>query len=497
MEVIIPTAIQPKTIIMKKATFLITAVVLLLFGCKKESKPEKEASKSEFAGTKISELVSSNEKQFPSYNTNFPPPAGAPEVFQLSQDYPHEIIKENFPWLSVDFKKSPDAYIRSVLKYSLEGNIEVGFKGQLNKVRKWYHAPWLHDDGKYDTITGNYIGNGREYIHGLTRERPTPKFEIHTLQDVTLENWAVGMYNAPGGYTLGSVWDSPTIPPHPEKANFPEGTVCCKLLFTDGTVEKVPFLKGTLEWQADIYPCNPSGQSCQKRSVKTVRLLQIDIAVKDRRASETGWVFGTFIYDASNKGITVWDRMVPVGLSWGNDPKVTNDLHKDGAFINKDLKESYINASLIEVPGKKYTNQAYMRYHGLGGRLNGPVDNPISSCVSCHGQAGVSSQGHPMPMGDFSATRQNYPIASFELYFTNPKPGAYNRTFQNNIYMTTDYSLQLESGIRNYFNNNLLKKQVVASAKAKNKDIRSMTETEVRKSAQKVKSIPEVTRGGE
>ncbi len=36
---------------------------------------------------------------------------------------------------------------------------------------------------------------GREFIHGLTRERVTRKKELHPNQTVALSNWAVGFYN--------------------------------------------------------------------------------------------------------------------------------------------------------------------------------------------------------------------------------------------------------------------------------------------------------------
>ena len=386
--------------------------------------------------------------EFPSFDPNFPPPAGV-NRFELSQDYPVQYEDENYPWLNVNPFENPEKYMDVVLAYSLEGNLEVNFKGQDNQVRKWYHAPWLHDDSRL--TTDGRPGNGREYINGLTRERGTPLFEIHKNQDVRLENWAVGMYNAPGGYTLGRVWKTETGVPNPRNSTFPEGTVSFKLLFTDGEVQKVPFLEGTLEWTANIYKCNPRGVDCRERINRKVRLIQIDIAIKDQRAKKTGWFFGTFMYDASASGRNVWEKMVPVGLSWGDDQIVFSRMNDDGAFVNSDLKETYLNPSLIEDPDKEYTDQAYVRYHGLGGRLNGPVDNPISSCISCHGQAGVSDSGNILPMADFSQQRVSFSLREFIRYFSNVRPGAYGRNFDGRNYISTDYSLQLSAGIRNYY----------------------------------------------
>tara|TARA_R110002096_G_scaffold265299_1_gene458757 strand:+ start:5622 stop:7103 length:1482 start_codon:yes stop_codon:yes gene_type:complete len=489
---------------MKSKKGLALLIIVLAFACKENQKEDNsniqllEDNKIENLNSENKQLVISRDHletlmskttdKFPSYNPNYPPPSGAKEVFQLSQDYPKTFTPETYPWLAHDFKTKPNDYIKAVLNYCLEGNIEVDFKGQSNQVRKWYHAPWMHDDG-------NPIGNGREYIHGLTRERGTPKFEIHDKQDVRLENWAVGMYSAPGGFTIGNVWSSPDVNPDPTKAQFPEGTVTFKLLFTDGAVDKVPFLDGSLQWQANIYECGSNSCKQKGRINRTVSLLQIDVAVKDKRALKTGWVFGTFMYDASASGNTVWEKMVPVGLSWGDDANVKSDLNKDGAFVNKDLKETYLNPNLIEDKTKTYTNQAYVKYHGLGGRLNGPVDNPISSCISCHGQGGVNNQGRVLPMANFRLTRQTFTDAEFDKYFANVKGGAYVRNFGGTDYNTTDYSLQLSAGIRNYYQNELFKSSISSSVLFSNTEIDTFSLQKVNELKNVILKLPEVSRG--
>lgn len=432
----------------QKFSFLsILILLIILFSCK-QSIQNINPSK----GISTTKKIIYTQSLFPSYNVNYTPPSGM-KTFELSQDYPKTWVVENYPWQSIDFKKEPELYMRTVLNYCLEGNLEVDFKGQENKIRKWYHAPWLHDDEKY--LNKEYIGNGREYIHGLTREFATPKYKIHDQQNVELENWAVGMYNAPGGYTLGQVWPDPRQGPDPGKSNFPEGTVSFKLLFTDADTRKIPFLKNTFEWKANIYSCNPNTNCAdKKRTDRTVRLLQIDIAIKDERALKTGWVYGTFMYDGSSKGKTIWERMVPVGLSWGNDSNIKKDLNRDGAFINEELKESFINASLIHSKGKG-DDVAYLRYHGLGGRLNGPIDNLVSSCISCHGNAAVNNKGVTLPLGDFkvSTTRLNYSLESFKQFFMDMPSGAHVIKWNGEDYITTDYSLQISTGIRNYYMN--------------------------------------------
>lgn len=124
--------------------------------------------------------------------------------------------------------------------------MQVEFRVQDNPLRKWYHAPWLHDDG--DTN-----GGGREYHHGLTRERDLGYRSSIVFKQIPAQNWAIGFYNNRGGYMLGKVWITPSGYPDPSQASLPENTVAFKLLFTDAFPQEVPFLAGSLEWTANIY----------------------------------------------------------------------------------------------------------------------------------------------------------------------------------------------------------------------------------------------------
>lgn len=344
-----------------------------------------------------------------------PPANWTGPVFKLSQDYPSQLPTEVYPWKQFDFQKQWKDYMLSVLKYCYEGNVENDWELQKNSVRRWYHAPWLH-----------WGRNGREYVHGLTHERVSQPEELSRSQRAAVQNWAVGMYNAPGGYVLGRVWRDPRKP-DPLAARFPDGTVSCKLLFTQATPDQVPYLKGSIEWKAFIYqstvsPTNPLGD----RSIQAVRLLQIDIAVRDDRANNTtGWVFGTFVYSADAPGKTPWDRMVPVGLMWGNDPKITVQMVRSGIT----LKETIINDA-PELPHQ---------HLGWAGRLNGPVDNPISSCLSCHAQARWS----PDNPASLTPPRNAKPDSPLWLkWFENVPAGEPAAT-------SLDYSLQLLTGIQN------------------------------------------------
>ena len=166
------------------------------------------------------------------------PPSGY-EPYQLKIDFPQtEPEVEERPWLKfAPFKAGSlqeradqsRAYLSAVLSYVMEGNREVDWRVEKNEVRDWYYAPWMHFDG----------ANGREPLRGLTRELCSAPGVLHSLQKTPTDSWAVGFYNAPGGYQIGQVWKSwveaatcPSEPAEPVDIGFPEGTVSFKLLFT-------------------------------------------------------------------------------------------------------------------------------------------------------------------------------------------------------------------------------------------------------------------------
>jgi hypothetical protein len=328
----------------------------------------------------------------------------------LSQDYPGTPPPaEVYPWKSIDFKTDPMAYMLAVRQYVYEGNLSTNpnapWRIQNNPVRKWYHAPWL-DSGR----------NGREFVHGLTRELASVPGQLwkNPPQNQTIQNWAVGFYNAPGGYILGNVWCNPQNPTT-STVTFPEGTVSAKLLFSGAPIAQVPIFQGSVQWKANIN--TQPGNSQSPRQPQTVRLLQIDLAVRDDRNTETGWVFGTLIYDRTAPG-SPWEKMQPVGLMWGNDPGVTP--------TSGQITQTWLNPAVKSI----------MRHYGWAERLNGPVDNPLSSCLSCHATAGWPIAPMLPPNGSTDQQRLKW--------FRNIKTGEPFEQGQASF----DYSLQLAAGVR-------------------------------------------------
>jgi hypothetical protein len=171
----------------------------------------------------------------------------------------------------------------------------------------------------------HYGPAGREPIHGLTFERPIPPNELARSQNRYLQTWAVGFYNAPGASIFARVWKDPNRPVWDTHVKYPSGTMIFKILFTTGTEDEVPTLKGAPTWKAvrhtpglprstlihmtqvivpQMNPLDdPQPPFDQKPVIRNdfasdVRLIQMDFAVRDDR-SPIGWVFGTFMYDGS------------------------------------------------------------------------------------------------------------------------------------------------------------------------------------------------------
>lgn len=231
--------------------------------------------------------------------------------------------------------------------------------------QKWYPAPRMFYGATNTPGT-------REAAHGMTLERTVRVNELGG-NTAAFQNYAVAYYDARGGRVLQRLWKTTTPgvdQPKLSGMKFAEDSFVFKLLYSAAPPSAFPqdLLAGSL--QLGILP-NPGGAPV------LVRLMQIDIAVKDRRASATGWYFATYAFAAMQPGTSPWTKMAPVGLMWGNDP------------AGAPLTESWINPAA----------PAYARAHlGVEGRLNGPVDNPASACMSCHSTAQAPALAPMLPI---------------------------------------------------------------------------------------------------
>ena len=205
-----------------------------------------------------------------------------------------------------------------MLAYALEGQDREHWRLDHNRIRNWYHAPWI---GPGPT--------GREFIHGLTRERDFSPGELGPAQTACRQNWAIAFYNPAGGYVLGRIWRPVAHGQAPDLSHlpFPAGTVVAKLVYTEATATDWPRLVGAPEIEANIHtrgnandPACPVAASAA-RSPQRLRLIQIDLAIREPTATyKTGWVFASFVYDGRKPGADPWAKLEPLGLMWGNDP---------------------------------------------------------------------------------------------------------------------------------------------------------------------------------
>ena len=143
--------------------------------------------------------------RFPDFG--FMPPAHQYEgrVFRLSQDYPKQALDPaTAPAFCTndfdDVTKYWKRFLLEVRAYCFEGNIfggdvEDDWRVENNKGRRWYHIPWQH-----------YGPNGREGIHGLTKEAPVQPRQLAWTQTYTGgQTYAVAFYNEYAGFTIGQV----------------------------------------------------------------------------------------------------------------------------------------------------------------------------------------------------------------------------------------------------------------------------------------------------
>ncbi|WP_022943925.1 hypothetical protein [Pseudoalteromonas ruthenica] len=344
-------------------------------------------------------------------------------TFALSDAYPKQAVDDSQAQKWRDkkfdalFDESTDAktkyklalaYGQAVMDYVLAGNTQrqgiEDFNVCENKVRPWFHMPFQ----TYDPMSG------REFTHGLTREAPV----TFSVQDGTGTDqstmWAVGIYNATAAYTLGQVWKNGTAQVPDSNITFDEGAVIAKPLFNTSTVAQLPVLTNMPSWNANISApafcvCHSAegpkeectlveeAKQCPRSYAQwsNVKLLQFDFAVKDSRAEDTNWVYGTFVADGLRKAklANPWQRMSLLGVMWGNDTPANGHYAIDypESPREKGFKEAVIIWDTVDELNK-YAGSGRTRalgHLGCNNRLNGPADNSNSSCMSCHGTASV------------------------------------------------------------------------------------------------------------
>jgi len=407
----------------------------IIIGCTQNDKPATSTPSD--GGTETSSDFGAEQNRFPDFGYMLPGYKGP--VFRLSQDYPTTVPNSPLPdFFQTDFRKDWRKYLEQVQAYCFEGNTEVDFRVERNTKRKWYHMPWQH-----------YGPQGREGFHGLTQEAPVQAYQLAATQSIdTAGAVAVGFYNDIGGYTIGEVWNNHYAPNHSKNVAFKNGAVLFKLLFVtlpeSVAAQQVPWLANGLWWDAyvvsnfdNMAKPNPADYRYKTR----VALVQMDIMVRDDRAPN-GWIFGNFQYNGAMNKPNKWMNLVPVGIMWGEDPEDSTNASNPKptkTIINPNLKETIINPDANELPPT---------HLGWNSRLNGPVDNPMSSCYSCHSTAEYPQYALMSPLFNPDTLKNNPPGSQgWMRWFRNLKCG---EPFTPEAH-SMDFSLQLAISLQNFY----------------------------------------------
>ena len=392
----------------RRVLWLVLLIAALLAACAgSDSTSDNRDTSTPMADSTATELAFRSAVNPPSADWQGP-------VFELSYDYPDSLpayCEAGGPWKSVDvdftaatptWEGGWDEYMEAILEYFSEGqdpqlDHNVGWQVSPNGTPRWYHVPWM----AFDKMSG------REFVHGLTNElsvfhsafvgpgRGTGTHSLPLASEGTgalFETWAFGVYNDCGAYAIGQGWPSAGEPVTvesdgrtlPKGLPFPSGSLVVKMLFTTATPDAIGYLSGSPVWLVNRHvQTSPERFETCERAVNDVHLIQIDVAVVDDR-SPSNWVFGTFAYDGTRKGDTVWERLSPLGVQWGSDPKT---------FPAVPEAESQLARESVLAPVDIY------EHFGCNGRLAGPVDEAESACLTCHQGAFATTPGTVPVMG--------------------------------------------------------------------------------------------------
>ena len=361
----------------------------------------------------------------------------------LNYDYPETAENKWFavaPRAPLTIESAADyvAKAKVFLEPSMRAMIEAPDNWDA-AANNWYGMIW-QGDGQKGPNGVTDPESGQEAILGAFSGQVITKETFSDFGLTTdMQNHTVIYYDAVSATMLNKLWADP-FKPNCGAVSFPEGGMVVKAAGVTPTPDQWPVVDGSSIW--NVYrptvdqltgpDYNPYTNA--KPVVVPLRVLQFDIIVKDTIASpQTGWVFITYVYDKNAPGSTTWDKLVPLGAMWGNDPAFARN--PNGTDPNGGpLQETWINPA-----APAYATSSL----GWGGRLSGPIDvaerhNVVlsdgtrletlhaSSCLSCHGTAQFPfvSNLYPSPNKTFPREGSLFPMYP-------PGSEMWSRWFQN------------------------------------------------------------------
>ncbi len=374
--------------------------------------------------------------------------------FALKHDYPvmgSVETPETYPWKTVTkngaiTQENALAYVEALKEY-----VSADMKKILYEYDSWNpnNKPW------YQSI---WLGQVREPIHGMYIGSSFAPKTLGETQKESLTTYVYTLYHKTAAQTLNNIWGTDSINAYKpnfksaKNTQYAEGSVIIKFAFINynNATNNWSTLENAATW--DVYTDVLAGAETALKgaspTIRSLKLMQFDIIVKDTKASpSTGWVFSTLVYDKDATGATAWDKMIPLGATWGNNPKKVAQLTKKKALadavvpapIDLTLTENWINPK-----APSYAIQTL----GWGGRLSGPNDGAVFSTGpetrSTSGEVfkdgGVSTVGC---LGCHSSAQYKFNSFLVPIVFPTPngdgtplvyEPGSpnWNRWFMNN-----------------------------------------------------------------
>jgi hypothetical protein len=335
---------------------------------------------------------------FQDNNGSIPPPGKySGPLFSLNHAWPTQPLPKllNAPWRAAINNgtintQNAAAYAAALKAYvSPNGRALTMDYAHWNAAKAhWYNEPWL--------------GSLREAIHGTYPAGEFgPGIFPGTGLKTTFNTHVLTYYDERAAYTLYKVWKNSALTPDivTQNTQFDEGAIIVKAAVFASEDPKQPLgwwtaMNGAQEWPMYIPVGSSSQEPAPPPQVWPGYIAQFDIIVKDSQsAPQTGWVFMTLVYDQNAPG-DFWDKMVPLGVQWGNDPQATS--------AGQPLIENWNNPK-----APLYSTETL----GWGGRLTGPNDGgrndiavngkvlpnePDSSCMSCHSTSQWNVKAHKM-----------------------------------------------------------------------------------------------------
>jgi hypothetical protein len=345
---------------------------------------------------------------FAANNGLYPTTAQWSRSYRISNyDYPKEAQSE---WLKHAPREKLTTANAAAYVDALKAFVEPSLEAMIDSpdtwdpvATGWFSMPWTAE------ISGTDATSGREAILGsfsgqviqgssfkaraMAAAVARPLLYADLMTD--MQNHTVVYYDPVAATMLRKVWADP-FNPAARNTVFPEGALVVKAGAVTATPAQWPVVTDSAVWNVFRPPFSPVDDPNPPSNTPVVtplRVLQFDVIVKDTVASpQTGWVFITWVYDRAAPGKRPWDRLVPLGAMWGNDPEYARD--PKGTDPSGRLQETWINPKA----------PAYaIKTLGWGGRLSGPIDVSLrhgvvltngeildkgvhaSSCLSCHG----------------------------------------------------------------------------------------------------------------